>query len=263
VQRVNELIRDDYHLETLELPIDEAVATGAITMAGEKYGDWVRVVSAGPSVEFCGGTHAHSTGELGMFVLIAESSIGAGVRRIEGAVSRAAEAIVERTSDTVTQLAETLATKPDDVVERVARLQSDVRDLQKAFAELKARLAATDAQEYVDRAQTIGALRVAASVVPEADASALRALASAVRAKMPHGVVALVGTDNENASIFVSASDDAVKAGVHAGNLVKLAAPLVGGKGGGAPAQAQGGGRTIGGAEAALAAMLDALRTTA
>jgi alanyl-tRNA synthetase len=115
-QRVNTLIREDHHLVTRELPIEEAKATGAVTMAGEKYGDVVRVVQAGPSVEFCGGTHAHSTGELGMFVLIAESSIGAGVRRIEGAVSRAAEAIVERTSDTVTQLAETLATKPDDVV---------------------------------------------------------------------------------------------------------------------------------------------------
>jgi alanyl-tRNA synthetase len=260
VQRVNELIREDHHLETRELPAAEAAATGAIAMAGEKYGDVVRVVSAGPSVEFCGGTHAHSTGELGMFVLIAESSIGAGVRRIEAAVSRAAEAIVERTTDTVTQLAEALATKPDDVVERVARLQSDVRDLQKAFADLKARLAATDAQAYVDRAETVGAQCVVASIVPEADAASLRALANAIRAKLPHGVIALVGTDGENASIFASASDDAVKAGVHAGNLVKLAAPLVGGKGGGAPAQAQGGGRTIAGAQAALGAMLEALR---
>jgi alanyl-tRNA synthetase len=260
VQRVNELIREDHHLETRELPIAEAAATGAIVMAGEKYGDVVRVVTAGPSVEFCGGTHAHSTGELGMFVLIAESSIGAGVRRIEAAVSRAAEAIVERTSDTVAQLAEALATKPDDVVERVARLQSDVRDLQKAFADLKARLAATDAQEYVDRAETVGAQRVVASIVPEADAASLRALANAIRAKLPHGVIALVGTDGENASIFASASDDAVKAGVHAGNLVKLAAPLVGGKGGGAPAQAQGGGRAVAGAQAALGAMLEALR---
>jgi alanyl-tRNA synthetase len=262
VQRVNELIRDDYHLETRELPIAEAAATGAITMAGEKYGEIVRVVQAGPSVEFCGGTHAYSTGELGMFVLIGESSIGAGVRRIEAAVSRAAEAIVERTSDTVTQLAETLATKPDDVVERVARLQSDVRDLQKAFADLKARLAATDAQEYVERAVNVGAHRAVASLVREADAASLRALANAIRAKLPHGVIALVGTDGENASIFVSASEDAVKSGVHAGNLVKVAAPLVGGKGGGAPAQAQGGGRTIAGAEAALAAMLDAMRAT-
>jgi alanyl-tRNA synthetase len=260
VQRVNEMIRDDYRLETRELPIDEAVATGAIAMAGEKYGEVVRVVSAGPSVEFCGGTHAHSTGELGMFVLIAESSIGAGVRRIEAAVSRAAEAIVEKTGDTVAQLAETLAIKPDEVVERVARLQSDVRDLQKAVAELKARLAATDAQAYVDRAETLGGRPVVASLVHEADAAALRALANAIRAKLPHGVVALVGTDGDAASIFVSASDDAVKAGVHAGNLVKAAAPHVGGKGGGAPAQAQGGGRTTSGAGAALAAMLDALR---
>src|SRR5471030_2812048 len=97
-------------------------------MAGEAYGSLVRVVSAGPAVEFCGGTHAHSTGELGVFVLIAEASIGAGVRRIEAAVSRAAEAIVERTSDTVAQLAEMLATKPEDLLERVTRLQHDVRD---------------------------------------------------------------------------------------------------------------------------------------
>ena len=96
--------------------------------------------------------------------------------------------------------------------------------------------------------------------MPEADATSLRALANAIRAKLPHGVIALVGTDGESASIFVSASDDAVKAGVHAGNLVRAAAPLVGGKGGGAPAQAQGGGRTVAGAPAALAAMLDLLR---
>jgi alanyl-tRNA synthetase len=263
VQRVNEMIREDHRLETRELPIAEAVATGAITMAGEKYGEVVRVVSAGPSVEFCGGTHAHSTGELGMFVLISESSIGTGVRRIEGAVSRAAEAIVERTSDTVAALAETLATKPEDVVERVARLQADVRDLQKAFGELKARLAAADAQAYVERLETIGTHKVVAAVVPEADAASLRALANAIRAKLPHGVIALVGTDGENASIFAGASDDEVKAGVHAGNLVKAAAPHVGGKGGGAPAQAQGGGRMISGAGAALAAMLDGLRATA
>jgi alanyl-tRNA synthetase len=262
VQRVNEMIREDHHLQTRELPIAEAVATGAITMAGEKYGEIVRVVSAGPSVEFCGGTHAHSTGELGLFVLIAESSIGAGVRRIEAAVSRAAEAIVERTSDTVAQLAETLATKPDDVLDRVARIQSEAREAQKAVGELKARLAATDAQEYVERAESAGAHRVVAALVPEADATSLRALANAIRTKLPHGVIALVGTDGENASIFVSASDDAVKAGVHAGNLVKAAAPQVGGKGGGAPAQAQGGGRTIAGAQAALDTMLAALRAT-
>jgi alanyl-tRNA synthetase len=261
VQRVNELIRDDYHLETRELPASEAAATGAVMMAGEKYGELVRVVSAGPAVEFCGGTHAHSTGELGLFVLISESSIGTGVRRIEAAVSRAAEAIVERTSDTVAQLAETLATKPDDVLERVARMQSDVRDAQKTLTELKAKLAATGAQSYVEAAQTIGDQRVVAAIVREADATALRALAGAIRGKLPHGVIALIGTDGDSASIFVSASDDAVKAGVHAGNLVKAAAPELGGKGGGAPAQAQGGGKNVAGADAALAGVLAALST--
>ncbi len=114
----------------------------------------------------------------------------------------------------------------------------------------------------MERAEQVGAQTVVSAVVPEADATSLRALANAIRAKLPHGVIALVGTDGENASIFAGASDDAVKAGVHAGNLVKAAAVHVGGKGGGAPAQAQGGGRAVSAPLAALTAMLDALRAT-
>ena len=94
--RVNEMIRDDSHLVTRVLPLEEARKTGAIWMAGEKYGDMIRVVQAGPSVEFCGGTHSHSTGELGMFVILSESSIGSGIRRIESCVSAAAEEYVEQ-----------------------------------------------------------------------------------------------------------------------------------------------------------------------
>ena len=259
VQRVNELIRDDYHLETRELSLDEARATDAILMAGEKYGEVVRVVQAGPSVEFCGGTHAHSTGELGMFVLIAESSIGAGVRRIEAAVSRAAEAIVERERETLARLAETLAAKPDEMLERVARLQAETKDAQRALGDARARLAAADAESYVKRAETVGEQRVVAAIVREADATSLRSLANAIRAKLPRGVIALVGTGTDGVALFASASDDAVRSGVHAGNLIRAAAPLVGGKGGGAPAQAQGGGRDVDGAEAALAAMRGAL----
>jgi alanyl-tRNA synthetase len=259
VQRVNELIRADYHLETRELPIEEAQRTGAISMAGEAYGELVRVVQAGPSVEFCGGTHAHSTGELGLFVLISEASIGAGVRRIEAAVSRAAEAIVERSTDTLAQLAESLATKPDDLVERIARLQHEVKDAQKALGDARARLAAADADAYLARAETVGERRVVAAIVPHADATSLRSLANAIRSKLPHGVIALVGTGTDGVALFASASDDAVQAGVHAGNLIRAAAPLVGGKGGGAPAQAQGGGRDLDGAAAALAAMRGAL----
>ncbi|MBV9438945.1 MAG: alanine--tRNA ligase [Candidatus Eremiobacteraeota bacterium] len=258
-ERVNELIRSDFHQQMRELPIEEAKATGAITMAGENYGDRVRVVGFGPAIEFCGGTHAHTTGELGFFVLLSESSIGSGIRRIEGIVSKAAERYIERQQDTISTLAEQLSAKPEDIVERVERLQSDVRDLQKAMAQVKAQLAAADAATYVERAEELGGKRVVAAVVREANAEALRSLANAIRARLRTGVIALVGVDDGTASLFVTASDDAVKAGVHAGNLVKLAAPLVGGKGGGAPAQAQGGGKDPGGAERALAAIRDAL----
>jgi alanyl-tRNA synthetase len=254
-QRVNELIREDHHLVTRELPIEEAKATGAITMAGEKYGDRVRVVQAGPSVEFCGGTHAHTTGELGLFVMLAESSIGSGVRRIEAVVSKAAERYVEAQQDTLAALGETLSAKPDELMERVERLQGDVRDLQRALADIKTRLASADAAAYVDAAEQIGPLRVVAAIVREADAAALRTLGTAIRSRLGNGVVALVGVDGSSASVFVTASDDAVRAGVHAGNLVRAAATLVGGKGGGAPAQAQGGGKDPSGAEAALAAL--------
>ncbi|MDQ6944198.1 MAG: alanine--tRNA ligase, partial [Candidatus Eremiobacteraeota bacterium] len=258
-QRVNELIRDDHHQTMTELPIEEAKATGAITMAGEKYGDRVRVVAFGPAVEFCGGTHAHTTGELGMFVLLSEGSIGSGVRRIEGIVSKAAERYVEQQQDTLATLSESLSAKPDELVARVERLQTDVRDLQKAMADIKSRLASADAATYADGAETIGATRAVFAVVREANAEALRTLGNAIRSRLRSGVVALVGTDGDSASLFVSASDDAVKAGAHAGNLVKAAAPLVGGKGGGAPAQAQGGGKDPAGAEAALAALRDLL----
>lgn len=258
-QRVNELIRADHHQAMNELPIEEAKATGAITMAGEKYGDRVRVVAFGPAVEFCGGTHAHTTGELGLFVLLSEGSIGSGVRRIEGIVSKAAERYVEAQQDTLATLSEALSAKPDELVERVERLQSDVRDLQKTMAEFKSRLAATDAAAYVADAEEIGGVRAVLAVVREANAEALRALGNAIRDRLKSGVVALVGTDGDSVALFAAAADDAVKAGVHAGNLVKAAAPLVGGKGGGAAAQAQGGGKDPSGAAAALAAMRDVL----
>jgi alanyl-tRNA synthetase len=194
-----------------------------------------------------------------MFLILSESSIGSGIRRIEAIVSKAAERYVEQQQETIATLAEQLSSKPEDLVERVERLQADVRDLQKGLAEIKAQLAAADAAKYVERAEQIDGKTVVAAIVPEANAEAIRALGNAIRSRLRSGVIALVGVDAGNASLLVTASDDAVKTGVHAGNLVKLAAPLVGGKGGGAPAQAQGGGKDPSGAEKALAAIRDAL----
>jgi alanyl-tRNA synthetase len=257
--RVNEMIRADSHLVTRELPIEEARATGAITMAGEKYGEIVRVVEAGPSVEFCGGTHSHTTGELGMFLILSESSIGSGIRRIESCVSLAAEHAVVHQQELVSGLATELATTPDEIGERITRLQRELKDVQTAAGQLKARLAAADAQAYLERVERNGDRAFVGAVVHGANGEALRHLTGALRNRLPSGVIALAGIDNGSVSLLVSASDDLVKAGVHAGNLVKLAAPLVDGKGGGAPAQAQGGGKNAAGADAALRAIRDAV----
>jgi len=259
VARVNALIRDDHHLVTKIMTQAEASVSGAISMAGEKYGDRVRVVHAGPAVEFCGGTHAITTGELGMFIILSESSIGSGIRRIEAVVSKAAEAFALDQQDLIAQLSETLSSKPSELGERIERLQAEVHDLQRGLAELRARLAASDAASYVERSEEIGGKRVVAALLPEANGEALKHLSAAIRTRLSSGVIALAGVDGETVSLLVGVSDDLVKAGVHAGNLVKLAAPLVGGKGGGQATQAQGGGKNPSGAQAALAAIRGAL----
>jgi alanyl-tRNA synthetase len=252
---VNEMIRADSHLETRVLALEEAKRTGAIWMAGEKYGDLIRVVTAGPSVEFCGGTHSHSTGELGMFLILSESSIGSGIRRIESCVSQAAEDHVARQSDLIGTLSSSLATSPEELGDRVGKLQRDVRDLQTALGQLKARLAATDAQAYVEKTERKGDRSFVGAIVREAGGDALRQLAAALRNRLPSGVIALIGTDGAAVSLLVSESDDLISGGIHAGNLVRAAAPLIDGKGGGQPGQGQGGGKNPAGAPAALQAI--------
>ena len=253
--RVNEMIRDDSPLQTSVMNLEQARESGAIMMFGEKYGENVRVVTAGPSVEFCGGTHAHSTGELGMFVILSEFSIGSGIRRIESCVSQAAEEFAQRQQELVSDLSASLVTTPEELGDRVNKLQRDVKDLQNAVGELKARLAAADAQTYVESAERAGDKTFVGAVVHEANADALKHLSSAIRQRLRSGVIALAGVDDGTVSILVSASDDMVKAGVHAGNLVKLAAPIVDGRGGGQAAQAQGGGKNPQGAQDAVSAI--------
>jgi alanyl-tRNA synthetase len=254
-ERVNEIIRADYHLETQELSLEDAVKTGAYMMPGEKYGDRVRVVRAGPSIEFCGGTHSISTGELGLFLILSESSIGSGIRRIEGVVSKAAERYALDQQALVTTLAESLSAKQEDVAERVARLQGDVRDVEKELAEARSKLAASFARTYVERAETIGGNKVVAALVPEANAETLTRLSAAIRLRLHSGVIALAGVNEGAVALLISVSNDLVKNGLHAGELLRVAAPSIEGKGGGSATQAQGGGKNVAGAEAALRAI--------
>ncbi|MGA9420327.1 MAG: alanine--tRNA ligase-related protein, partial [Candidatus Cybelea sp.] len=206
--RVNEMIRDDAHLVTRVLALEEAKKTGAIWMAGENYGEMIRVVQAGPSIEFCGGTHSHSTGELGLFVMLSEFSIGSGIRRIESCVSEAAEQYVGRQAELIGSLSSSLATAPDELHERVERMQRDVKDLQTALGQLRAQLAANEARSYVENAERSGDRAFVGAVVREANAESLRHLNNAIRSRLNSGVVALAGIDNGSVSLLVSASDD-------------------------------------------------------
>ena len=257
--RVNEIIRSDEALITRDLPIEEAKQTGAIWMFGEKYGENVRVVQAGPSVEFCGGTHANSTGELGLFLIVSESSIGSGIRRIESCVSQAAENVVIGQQVLVGELATSLATSPAELGDRVAKLQTDLRDLQQSVSQLKARLASADAATYIASAEGNGDRVFVGAIVHEANGEALRHLSQAVRSRLPDATIGFVGVDQGAVHIFVSASERAVKSGIHAGALVKLASSHVDGKGGGQATQAQGGGKNVAGVKAALAAIRDGM----
>jgi len=259
VARVNAMIRDDHHADVKVMSAADAAKSGAISMAGEKYGDEVRVIAFGPSIEYCGGTHAHTTGELGLFLIVSEASIGSGVRRIEAIVSQAAERYVLEQQELVGTLADALSTKPAQVGERVERLQGEVRDFARELETMRARLASADAATYVAAAETIGGMPLVAAVVTEASAEALKTLANAIRQRLGRGVVALAGIDGATVSLLVAASEDVVRAGVHAGNLLRLAAPHVEGRGGGGAAQAQGGGKRPAGAAAALAAIKTAL----
>ena len=250
-RRVNELIRSDHHLVTRELPIEEAKRTGAITMAGEKYGELVRVVQAGPSVEFCGGTHAHTTGELGMFIIISESSIGSGVRRIESVVSKAAESYVENQQHLVATLSERLSSKPEELVERVGKMQGEIRDLQKAVGELKARFAATEAQDAKPE-QLPNGRRFIFKELRDYSNDDLRTVVNAVRQKNADVVIAMTSTVGDRVNMMISVPENLTSQGVRAGDLMKLAAVHIGGKGGGGPTQAQGGGNNPGGTGAAF-----------
>ncbi|TAM61282.1 alanine--tRNA ligase [bacterium] len=258
-ERVNEMIRADHHLVTDELPIAEARKSGAIMMHGEKYGEVVRVVHAGPSVEFCGGTHAHTTGELGLFVILSESSVGSGARRIESCVSKAAEHYVEQQQRLIGALGTTLAARPDEIADRIARLQEEVRTLQRALGDMRAKLAASDAAELLEHAETIGDSKLVAAALPGFDRRAVTAMMNAVRGGLQSGVVALAGVSDDEVSLLVGVSDDLVARGIKAGELLGAMAPHVDGRGGGRPNLAQGGGKNPAGVPQALAAVREAL----
>lgn len=254
---VNQAIRSDYAVTTTEMPLVQAQALGAQAMFGEKYGDIVRVVElAGPwSRELCGGTHVATTSQIGLLSLVAESSVGAGIRRVEALVSTDAFDRLAAERAIVSHLTDQLKVRPDELEDRIARLLGQLKQAERDITELKAGQVADQAAALLAGSVDRGPLRYVAATIatPGAD---LRGLAQAVRglwADQP-GVVALVGTAGKP-TVVVATTPAARQLGANAGRLVGLAAPILGGRGGGSAELAQGGGVDAGAAEAALAAI--------
>ncbi len=255
---VNRLIRDDLDVRWSLMPLDEARKAGAMMLFGEKYGDVVRVVDigGGASRELCGGTHLRRTGQIGSFVVTGESSVAAGIRRIEALTGLGAERLVRDRLRRLRELAARLGTPSlDGIGARVDDLQARNRELARELEAARAELAGARAGGLADRAVDVDGVRVLATRVEAADAGALRTQVDALRAQLGRGVVVLGAVIDGQPRVVAAVSDDAVGLGLHAGQLVKQVAADLGGGGGGRPGLAEAGGRDAGALDGALAAV--------
>ncbi len=252
---------------TRVMPIEEARASGAVALFGEKYGDVVRVVSCGAeehpfSRELCGGTHARNTAEIGMFRIVSESSTGSNVRRIEAVTSLGAIRYLEDRERMLLEAAEGLKCRPDEVASRVSSLQQSLRE---ANQKLKAALTggSSDAiSSAIDSAADMGAYKLVVAQLEGLEAADLRNVWDTIRQKAsgPVACVLATVTSKGQPALLAGATDEAVAAGFKAGDVIKKIAPLVGGGGGGRPNMAQAGGKDASGIPAALEAAREALQ---
>jgi alanyl-tRNA synthetase len=241
---VNAEIRANRPISTNVKSYDQALADGAIALFGEKYGDQVRVVSAeGYTTELCGGTHAQATGEIGLFLILSESSIGSGLRRIEALTGRGAEAHVNATIATLHAVGQELGARSGEELERVREIEAQVRDLRRELHKAQQQLAALDVDRLLDAAQEISGAHVLAQVVEAGDVETLRGMVDRFRDKLGSSLVALGAVIEERPMLVVGLTNDLMQRGLHAGKLAGDAARLMGGGGGGRPHLAQAGGR--------------------
>ena len=254
---VNERIRQDLPLqEYRNTPIEEARKLGAIALFGEKYGDKVRVVQFGNSVEFCGGCHAESTGRIGMVRIISESSVAAGIRRIEAITGKAVEEMMDKTQDFVSDLKNLFNNAPD-LMSTIQKAVNDNVELKKQVDEFKSAKARQFKEELVRKAQERNGVKVIAGIIPM-DAQAAKDIAFQLRAQFAQNMMLVLGSlAYGKPTLTVCFSDDLVAAGNNAGLLVREAGKLIQGGGGGQAHFATAGGKNPEGLESAIAKVLE------
>jgi alanyl-tRNA synthetase len=246
---VNREVLANHEVRTALKDIEAARADGAMALFGEKYDDLVRVVTVpGFSMELCGGTHCARTGDIGLFRLVSESGIAAGVRRIEGLTGTGALAAVRQIGDTLSAAAATLKAQPAALVSAIERLQNDKRAIEKELEALHRAQARAAAADLATGARTIGGVTV---LIAKVDGD-LREQADRLRDQLGSSVLVLASEADGKVQLLVAATKDVAGARFHAGKVIGELAPMVGGRGGGRPDLAQAGGADVAGLPAAL-----------
>ncbi len=242
---VNSVILEDMPIVTKEMPIEEARKLGAMALFGEKYGATVRVVSVGDgySVEFCGGTHLTQSSQAGQCRIISEAGVASGVRRIEAVTGKACYELMKADRATISDVASTLKVNKDQIVKKSESVLSDIKNLEKELAAIKKAAAGNVADDLIKGATKVGAVDAVIAKVDAADAAELRDMADQIRDKLTSGFVFLAAESGDKVLFIAMASKDAVAAGAHSGNIIREAAKVCGGGGGGRPDMAQAGGK--------------------
>jgi len=252
---VNAQIRANTAIATETMSMDDAVTAGAMALFGEKYGDEVRVLSMGTdrfSVELCGGTHANRTGDIGLLRITSEAGVAAGVRRIEAVTGEMALTAIASLDQQMLSVCDVLKSKPEAVADKAASLRSEVRELEKELARLKQKLATSSGGDLTANAVAVADFKVLAANLEGADAATLRDTLDQVKNKLGDSVVMLAAVEGDKISLVAGVSK-ALTGRIKAGDVIREFAGRLGGKGGGRPDMAQGGGSDVAGLPAALA----------
>jgi len=238
---VNAEILTNAATQSRSMGIEEAQQTGAMMLFGEKYGDQVRVLNIGSSIELCGGTHVKRTGDIGLFKILTESGVAAGVRRVEAVTGVGALALIQSQERQLRAVADAVKAQPHEAAARIVQLLEHQKLLEKELAALKSKLASAQGDELLGQAQDIGGVKVLAALLPGADAAILRETLDKLKDKLKSAVILLASVTDGKVALIAGVTADQTRK-VKAGELVNMVALQVGGKGGGRPDMAQAGG---------------------
>ena len=242
---VNEAVLEGYDVVTEEMPIEEAKKKGAIALFGEKYGEVVRVVDMGEgySVEFCGGTHLSNTAKVGVFHISNEFSVASGVRRIEATTGKLSLDVMNQNQKMLFEAAAVLKAKPGELREKAKAMMAEAKKLHQEIEKFKAEASVGEARQFLMSAKTVGELKVLTASRENVDAATLRQMGDFLKDKEPNVVAVLASTSDEKISFLAVCGKNAIAKGIKAGDLVKNVCTICGGKGGGKPDSAMGGGK--------------------